>query len=269
MKIARRVAIAYLSVCLLMTFLERWLVYPAPPTDEYDWSPDHLQFEDVYFTAEDQVRLHGWFFEHPDPKYTVLYMHGNGEHVAHAGELMPAIVDRLQASVLVYDYRGYGHSQGKPHENGLIKDAVAASQWLTQRTGTPSEKQVLIGRSIGGAVAVALAQRQGAGCLVLQSTFARLTDIAAEMFPWLPVRWLMVNQYPSVDRIRDYPGPVFASHGDADQVAPLQQGRRLYQAAPTDDKQLLVVEAMGHNEVMTSDYWDQLRAFLDSLGLNG
>lgn len=261
----RRVAIVYLLVVLTMTFIERWLVYPAPSANEGDWSPAHLEYEEVEFAAADGTRLHGWYFDRPGASRVAIYFHGNGEHVAYAADLMPVVARRLDASVLLFDYRGYGKSAGKPHESGVIADGLAASDWLTERTGVAPSDHLLIGRSIGGAVAVAVAEQRGAGCVVVQSTFARMTDVAARLFPWLPVRMLMRNRYPSIDRIQQYEGPVFASHGTHDELAPIEQGRALFEAAPTSAKRFVEVEGMGHNDPLPREYWTELRAFLDAL----
>lgn len=264
--LARRLALYYLLILLAMTFIERWLVYPAPGAHEGDWAPPHLEFEDAHFASADGTPLHGWFFAHPSPRRTVLYLHGNGVHVADIGDLMPVIANHLQADVLVFDYRGYGKSGGKPIEPRVIEDGLAASAWLAERTGSPVGRQVLIGRSIGAGVAVAMAERQGAGAVVAQCAFARLTDPAADAFPWLPVRLLMRNRYPSVDRIQNYPGPLFSCHGTEDRVVAFEQGRQLFEAAPTDQKRFLTFEGMGHNEPLPRAYWQELAAFLDEVG---
>ncbi len=120
-----------------------------------------------------------------------------------------------------------------------------------------------MGRSIGGGVAVAMAERQGAGCLVLQNTFARLTDPAAQQFPWLPVRWLMKNRYPSIDRIQNYDGPVFSCHGTEDGLVPIDQGKSLFDAAPTKQKEFYTLDGLGHNDMLPEGYWDALAKFLD------
>lgn len=265
LRVLRSVLLAFLLVILAMTFLERWLVYPSPPLSAGNWSPSHLEYEEAEFQATDGVKLHGWFFEHPQPERVAIYLHGNGEDVSLAANLMPLVVRKLKASVLVFDYRGYGRSHGKPYEQGVIMDGLAASAWLAERTGRPVEEHVLIGRSLGGGVAVAMAERQGAGCLVLQNTFTRLTDVAAHLYPWAPVSLCMRNRYPSIDRIRGYDGPVYSVHGTSDNLAPFKQGKELYLAAPTTNKRFVALEGFSHNDSLPKSHWDELARFLDEL----
>ncbi|MEM9186074.1 MAG: alpha/beta hydrolase [Planctomycetota bacterium] len=263
-RVARAVAVAYLLILLTMTFLERYLVYPAPPLTRSDWTAGGERFEDVLFTSSDGTRLHGWYLDRPGARRAVLYFHGNGEQVADNADLIPLLADRLDASVFLFDYRGYGKSGGKPTEAGVVADGLAAQRWLAARTGGPPEGVVLIGRSIGGGVAVACAAELGAEALVLQSTFSRLTDAAASHYPWLPVRLLMQNRYDSVERIQAYRGPLFASHGTADLVVPIELGRRLFATAPSQPKRFYEMPGRGHNDPQPASYYPALAAFLDT-----
>jgi len=264
-RVLRPVLIAYLLVVLLMTFIESWLVYPAPPTDSGDWHPPALGHQDVSFEAADGTRLHGWLLEHPDPQHVVVYFHGNGEHVAYNADLLKLLHDRLDATVLLFDYRGYGKSEGRPNEPGLVADGLAAHRWLADRAGVATAEVVLIGRSLGGAVAVASAAELGAKALVLQNTFASLVDTAAQLYPWLPVRLVMRNRYDSIDRIAAYHGPVLQCHGTADRIVPYEQGRRLFAAVPGQPAEWVDLEGQDHNSPMPMKYYEQLRAFLDRL----
>lgn len=246
-----------------MTFIETWLVYPVPPLSRSNWNPTDLGHEDVWIESADGTRLHGWLVEHDESKHTVLYFHGNGEQVADAAQRISLLRDELQASVLVFDYRGYGKSEGKPHEAGVVADGIAAQTWLANRTGMQPDEVVLIGRSIGGGVAVASAAELGAKALVLQSTFATMVDTAAMHYPWLPVRTLMRNRYNSLERIASYKGPVLQSHGTDDQVVLLEQGRELFEAVPSADKRFITHEGGMHNTPQPPGYYEELREFLN------
>jgi fermentation-respiration switch protein FrsA (DUF1100 family) len=188
-QVLRAVLATYLLVVLAMTFLETWLVYPVPPREDGDWQAAGLDHEDVWFESADGVRLHGWFVPNAGAKRAVLYCHGNGEHVAYNADLVAELRDALSASAFIFDYRGYGKSEGRPDEPGCIADGLAAQRWLANRVGIPTGDVVLMGRSLGGAVAVAAAARQGAHALVLESTFSRMTDVAAYHFPGCRSGW--------------------------------------------------------------------------------
>lgn len=265
-RIVRTLLIVYLLTLLAMTLLETWLVYPIPPLARGDWHPTGLNYEDVYFTSADGTKLHGWFVERPHAKRAILYCHGNGEDVGMNADLVAQLAETLDATVFIFDYRGYGHSEGTPSEAGCIADGLAAQRWLAQRIGMQPSDVVVMGRSIGGAIATATAAEQGAHALVLVNAFARLTDIAAYHYPWLPVRLAMRNRYDSVARIRNYAGPVFQSHGAADAIAPIRFGRELYAAAPTTHKRFLEFADRGHNDPEPSSYYRELAEFLDDVG---
>src|SRR5207247_3727660 len=123
------------------------------------------------------------------------------------------IQSNLAATVFVYDYRGYGRSRGKPAERGCVADGMAAHRWLAEREGVDMDDIVLMGRSIGGGVAVAAAAEQGARALVLEATFSRMTDAAANLYPWLPVRLVMSNRYNSVKRMQKFIWPLLQRPG--------------------------------------------------------
>lgn len=264
-RVLRLPLIAYLSVLLMITLIESWLVYPTPSVERSDWQPggDH---EEVAFASADGTRLHGWFYDHPDPQWSVLYCHGNGEQVADNHELMQLLRDRLDAAVFIFDYRGYGKSEGKPFEAGIVADGLAAQSWLAERTGRTADQVVVIGRSIGGGVATALAAEQGAEALVLQSTFTRLTDAAAAQFPWLPVRLVMRNRYDSLARLSQYEGPLLISHGTADEVVPFEHGQRLFDASPSDLKRFIEQPGQSHMQAQPESYYVDLRDFLEAMG---
>jgi fermentation-respiration switch protein FrsA (DUF1100 family) len=264
-KVARLILIAYFVILLAMLLLETWFVYPAPPIELGDWNPVGLNHEDVWFESADGTRLHGWFVPHPEPKHAVLYCHGNGEHIGLNVDLAAHLRDSLSASVFLFDYRGYGHSGGHPTEDGCIADGRAAQHWLAQRMHIRPSDVVLMGRSLGGAVAVALAADEGARALVVENSFATMPDLAAIHFPWLPVRWLMRNRYDSVSRIQRYRGPLLQSHGTADTLIPVSVARRLFDAAGGRTKRWIEFAKLGHNSPWPAEYYGQLAAFLDEL----
>ncbi len=262
---ARAALIAYLVVVLAMTFLETWLVYPIPPVERGDWHPAGLDFEDVRFASADGTKLHGWFVERPNARRAVLYCHGNGENVGMNAEVVAQLSQALDASVFIFDYRGYGHSEGTPSEAGCIADGLAAQRWLTQRIGKSPSDVIVMGSSLGSSVAVAIAAAEGAQALILQNAFSRMTDVAAHHYPWLPVRLVMKNRYDSIARIRNYAGPVFQSHGTVDGIVPIRFGRELFAAAPTSQKRFVEFTGRGHNDPEPASYYDELANFVDEI----
>jgi fermentation-respiration switch protein FrsA (DUF1100 family) len=265
-RIVKPVVVAYLLVLLAMMLLESRLVYPVPPLSWGNWNPAGFEHEQVYFQSADGTKLHGWFVPHPNPKHAIVYCHGNGEHIAMNAELAVHLRDKLRASVFLFDYRGYGHSEGTPNEAGCVADGSAAQHWLAERMSIRPDDVVLMGRSLGGGVAVALAASNGARALVLENTFSSMTDAAAAHYPWLPVRWTMDNRFDAVSQIRDYRGPLFQSHGTEDEIVPIDQGRRLFDAAPGKLKHWVEIAGLSHNDPWLNSYYDDLATFLDKLG---
>lgn len=262
-RFVRTLLIIYLLVVLLVMFLETWLVYPIPPLARGDWQPVGLDFEDVQFTSADGTKLHGWYVERPNAPRAILYCHGNGENVGMNVDVLTQLSRSLDASIFIFDYRGYGHSAGTPNETGCIADGLAAQRWLAERIGKQPSDIVVMGRSIGGSIATAVAAKQGAKTLVLVNAFARMTDVAAQHYPWLPVRLVMKNRYDSIQRIENYSGPVFQSHGTDDWIVPIRFGRALFEAVPTTHKRFLELPHYGHNDLEPNSYFVELRNFLD------
>jgi fermentation-respiration switch protein FrsA (DUF1100 family) len=256
---------SYSTILVLMMSFETSILFPAPPFERSDWSPKEFRFEDVSFQSGDKTPLHGWFFEQPKASHAILFLHGNGEQVADVGAEMDALRARYDASVFAFDYRGYGKSQGRPSESGLVADGQAAQKWLAERLEIEPAEIILYGRSLGGGVAVQVASRNGAKALVLDRTFYSIVSLAAEKFRWIPVRWLMRNRFESFQSIADFQGPILQVHGPVDRVVPFESGVQLHQAATSPDKQFLNVPNLGHNDPTPEIFYRDLKTLLDRL----
>ena len=243
---------------------ENSLIYFPSPHPEGDWEPPRFSPTDAWFQAADGTRLHGWYLPHPNPRAVVLFCHGNAGNITHRAEIMAVLNEFAETSVLMFDYRGYGRSEGKPDEEGVIADARAARAWLAEEAGIGEQDVVLIGRSLGGAVAVDLAAGDGARALVLESTFSSMPDVAAHHYPWLPVRLVMRTSFNSAEKIVNYHGPLLQSHGDADTIVPYRFGRRLFDAA-NEPKQFHTIAHGNHNDLQDLAYFEKLSAFLKEL----
>ncbi len=255
---------AYLVVVGVAMFFEDSLIYFPLPYPVGDWQPEGLAFEDARFQALDSTRLHGWYVPHENPLAVILFCHGNGGNITHRIDKLRTLNRVVGASVLVFDYRGYGRSEGRPNEKGVLMDARAARAWLAKRAGIPETEIVVAGESLGGAVAVDLAARDGARALILESTFTSLPEMAAYHYPWLPVKLLLRTRFDSLKRISAYHGPLLQSHGDADSIVPYEFGHRLFQAANSPKEFYTLAEA-DHNDSPDQDYYQKVRWFLEKL----
>jgi fermentation-respiration switch protein FrsA (DUF1100 family) len=257
--------IAYAVVVVLLVAMENRLVYMPPTHRDSRAEAKSLGAEEVWFQADDGTKLHGWLFPRENAKHAIVYFHGNGEDADHNLEWAAELRDRLQATVFVFDYRGYGHSEGHPYETGVISDGIAAQRWLADRLKLDTADIVLYGRSLGGGVAVAAAEQLGARAIIAHGTFANMVDVAAAQYAFVPVRALMRNSFLSEQRISHYSGPLLQIHGTHDTIVPIKFARPLYEAAPGKIKRFVEIADGEHNDPLPEFCYGVLAEFLDSL----
>jgi len=189
-----------------------------------------LAYEPVTFETEDGIRLDGWFIPADVSRGTVLYFHGNAGNISHRLDSI-AIFHKLNYSVLIFDYRGYGQSEGKPSERGTYRDAEAAWRYLTKQKQIAPGQIVLFGRSLGGAVAAWLAARQTPRACILESVFTSAPDLAARLFPLFPSRLLCRYDYDTEAAVKNFNCPVLIIHSPQDDIIPFSHGRKVFAAA--------------------------------------
>lgn len=225
--------------------------------------------EEVWFTAADGARLYGWLFRaprQPGGAATVIFLHGSGGNVSYYGWVGEGL-SGCGFDVLLFDYRGYGRSGGEmTSERGLYADADAAYDFVTKERGVPAGRVVLYGQSLGTAAAVEVASRRECGTLVVESGMSSAADMAGTILPWLPhfLRKLTKNKLDSAAKISRVRCPVLVVHGDRDEIIPVEQGRRLFDAA-LEPKQLKIVGGAGHNDLSVvggEAYFDSLADFI-------
>ncbi|MFN0056191.1 MAG: alpha/beta hydrolase [Planctomycetales bacterium] len=246
----------------LAAFEQSQVFHPVQWPDG-DWSKQNQPIEDAWFVAADGTRLHGWYFPHEDPVAVVLFAHGNAGHVGDQVETLRLLHDRHRLSIMTFDYRGYGRSEGTPSESGILQDARAARRWLALRESIEESDIVLFGQSLGGGVMVDLAAKDGARGLVLGNTFTSLPDVATAHAPLLPARFLMRNRLDSLSKIGNYHGPLFQVHGSGDRLIPWDQARRLFSAA--NEPKRFESNSGDHNSPLTEANHEALAEFLQSL----
>jgi hypothetical protein len=219
------------------------------PTREVSLTPAKLRlaYDSVTFQSSDGVRLTGWFVPAKDAPFTVLLCHGNGGSIMHLVDSVD-LYHELGLSCLVFDYRGYGHSAGRPTEAGTYLDAQAAYDWLIREKGVPARQVILHGRSLGGSIAAHLARRVPAAGLVLESAFTSCGDVAARLYPYLPVRRFtrFLFRYDTLACVREIRCPVLVIHSRKDELVPFDMAVRLFDAA-NEPKRLVEISG-SHNE---------------------
>ncbi len=208
---------------------------------------------DVVLQTEDGKRLGAWYLPGAagERRPAVVVFNGNGGDRSGRTTLARGL-SRLGLSVLLFDYRGYGGNPGTPSEDGLAFDARAARTWLAAQPDVDPDRIVYFGESLGGAVAIGLSLEHPPAALVLRSPFTSLAEVGKVHYPWLPVGWLLIDRFPSIDRIGSAAAPVMVVAGDRDEVVPESLSRKLYDAAP-DPKRYLSVPGTGHNDPELAD----------------
>jgi uncharacterized protein len=223
--------------------------------------------EDVWFTTADSVRLNGWFIrsDTQPASATVIYFHSNGGNISYLSRVGKNL-SRPGFDVLLFDYRGYGRSEGDvDSERELNKDGDAAYDYIVQGRGVRPERLVLYGRSLGTTVATDVAARRPCGAVILESGLSSAADMAGHMLPWLPPPLYAAgkNRFESTRKLARVRVPVLIAHGDPDPVIPVAQGRQLYEAANAP-KTLLIYPGAGHNVqgAMGEEYLAAVSAFI-------
>jgi pimeloyl-ACP methyl ester carboxylesterase len=278
----------YVLIVVGVAIFQRWLIYlptRVPAIHAQDAGLSHGSIRDISLTTRDGLELHGWHLLPVGTKCSdtaecdaalkaatrvVLYFHANAgnrsERVAECRSFT-----ELGAHVLLFDYRGYGENPGSPSEEGLASDASAVWDYATKNKGIAPDRLFIFGESLGGAVATRLASEQcAAGVppagLVLLGTFSSLADTGAYLYPWLPVRLLLIDRFPSIDRITSATCPVLQIHGANDDMVPIRFARKLFAAVPEKSasgvrKRLVELPGAGHNDFPEEDFRTPVREF--------
>ena len=222
-----------------------------------------LTYEEVDVRTEDGETLSAWWMPTVNSRGTFLLLHGNAGNISHRLGYA-AIFRRLGYSTLLVDYRGYGDSTGSPSEEGTYLDAAASWAWLTRTRGIAPRDIVIFGESLGGGVATWLALRHTPRAVVLASTFTSIPDLAAELYPYLPVRLLARVRYDNLARLGDINAPMLIMHSRADEIVSYRHARRLFEAA-REPKRFFELSG-GHNESFSVKQEEWVKALGDFLG---
>jgi len=222
-----------------------------------------LEYEEVWFAAEDGVRLHGWWV--PKPGAPVwLWFHGNAGNISHRLENIKLLVDEVGVQVFIFDYREYGKSAGRINREGTFKDAAAAYRYLTETRGVPGPDLILFGRSLGTALATDAALKGPGRALILESPFTNSQEMAKLYAPFL-FDWRPRVPYDNLRKIGYVKLPVLIIHGSEDEIIPVDMARRVFDAAP-EPKELYIIPGAHHNDtclVGGQEYVKRLRAFIE------
>ena len=245
------------------------------PTRDLESSPGDigLGFQEVRIDVTDGESIHAWFIPAPSDSRandqsgdggapTVLFCHGNAGNISHRLETIECLVT-LGANVMLFDYRGYGQSDGAPSETNMYADAAACYHWLTGSQDVPSNQIVLFGRSLGGAVAIELASRVDCAGLIVESSLTSAKEMGRLMFPCFPIGLMLRYEFNSIQKIGQVGCSVLVTHSPDDDVVPFAMGRRLYEKS-AEPKRFVELRG-GHNDrdyIADGTYVEAVRAIL-------
>jgi fermentation-respiration switch protein FrsA (DUF1100 family) len=254
----------YVVFVIILWLLQSRLVYF--PQREITMTPDkiRLSYDEMSFETSDGVKLSGWFIPAENSRGMVLFCHGNAGNISHRLESI-LVFNRLSLDVFIFDYRGYGQSEGKPTEQGTYLDAEAAWDYLVENRQADPAGIVFFGRSLGGAVASWLAKKRTPGALIVESAFTSIPDIGAEAYPFLPVRLMSRFDYSTVDYIHRVTCPVLIVHSRDDELISFNHGLKIFEAS-NEPKDLLEISG-SHNDgflISAAKYEDGLNHFISA-----
>jgi fermentation-respiration switch protein FrsA (DUF1100 family) len=255
----------YLGVLVVLLALENRFLFPGSSfAQEWEEPSPKCGFRDIELSSSDGNTIHAWWAPPPDWKPqdgAVLYSHGNGGNLSMREWNITLWRNHTHKAVLIYDYPGYGKSTGKASEAGCYAAADAAYEWLVAQQKVPPSQLILVGSSLGAAMAVDLASRRENQALVLVNPFTSFADMAQKTFPWLPARWMVRNRLDNLGKIKLCRSPIFITHGTSDGLIPFSQGERLFAAAP-EPKRFLPRPGDGHMHPLENAFFEAVVAFL-------
>jgi alpha-beta hydrolase superfamily lysophospholipase len=246
--VLRLAIIVVIALVLFAQFVRRTSMFFPEKYPLGNW--DLAGAQDQWFTTSDGVKLHGWLFRASDPQAPLLvYFHGNAGNVTERGPIAAELA-RRGVSTFVFDWRGYGRSDGSPSESGLFNDAEAAYAFAAKLA--PRDRIALYGESLGGPYAAWIAKKHGARCIVLDSTFPSLRALGNAMYFPVPLGWTAPFALRTRDWVNDAHIPTLVMHSHNDDVMPFRLGQSLFDGLHVP-KTMYASDARGHCAIEAND----------------
>jgi fermentation-respiration switch protein FrsA (DUF1100 family) len=254
-------SLVFIYACLALfvyLFSDRIIFCGQCRKPSYKDGPEILKIK-----TKDGTDISALYLSAPNSEFTILYSHGNAEDIGDIREVLETFQNK-GFSVLAYDYRGYGTSDGKPSEKNAYADAEAAYEYLVGNLGCPPERIIALGRSLGGAVAMHLACKEKLAGLILESSFTTAFRVVTRV-PIFPF-----DKFRNIDKIKQVACPILIIHGRDDEVIPFRHGEKLFEAA-NEPKLKFWVDWAGHNDlfwIAGNHYWEVIGEFTDTIKAN-
>ncbi len=262
---------AYVALVLLLYWFQARLVYYPQIGRDIVATPASigLPYEEIVIPAADGKFLHAWYIPADDARGVILFAHGNAGNISHRLDAFQ-IFHEAGLDTLIFDYRGYGKSPGQPSEQNTYEDAQAAWDYLTGARGVAPGRVLIVGESLGGAIAAWLAARVEAGALVLTCTFTSMPELAGSLYPVFPSKLLSRFRYDTEGSLASVHAPVLVAHAPGDRIVPFAHGRQLFDAARPPKQFLELTGTHGDAFHLNRERWVRtLRQFLDQYVKSG
>ena len=244
------VILVWLLMSLIVFFNQKNLIYV--PLKKYTNTPKSygLDFESIKLSTKDNETINSWFIPHKNSRATLLFLHGNGGNLSTRLDSIK-IFHQLGLSVFIIDYRGYGESSGSPSEEGTYIDAETALIFLKDIKNLAEDEIIIYGRSLGGAVAIWLANKYKSLGLIVESSFTSIIDMGKYKYPYLPIKYLANIHYPSIEIISNVNTPSLFIHSKHDEIVPYEFGKNLFNSA-NEPKDFLDINGLHNDGFLTS-----------------
>ena len=243
-----KIVILIIAIPIFLFFSTRFLEHRSLyfPFGNISATPEDigLDHEDINIVTNDGIRLSAWFIPSENSRAVLLFCHGNGGNISHRLQKI-AIFNRLGLDILIFDYRGYGKSSGKPSEKGLYIDAEAVYDHMVNERKIPPIKIIGYGESLGSSVIIDLALKREMAGIIIEEAFTSVKDMAREHFPFIP-GFLLKSKYDSLEKIANVKIPKLILHSNNDEIVPFEQGEMIFESAP-EPKEFIELSG-GHND---------------------
>ncbi len=266
-RIGRIFLLSYLGIFAFTAGCQSYFIYRPMRRLEASPADIYLDYEQVQLKSDGGIRLSGWFIPSKVGRGVILFCQGNAGNSSHRLATIQ-VFNSMGLEVLIFDYRGYGMSEGSPSEAGTYADSEAAWRYLTEDLGIAPERIIIFGRSLGGAIAAKLATAHQPAGLIVEAAFTSIPDLVRDIYPYLLLRPILWFEYETIESIAQVGCPVLVAHSTEDDMIPFDHGRKLYEAA-AQPKQFIELRGGHSNGFYYSGqvYKAALESFLDQCGL--
>lgn len=249
-----------LTLFMLYFFQEKLIFYSRklPQGYQYDFQ---TEFEELYLTAADGAVLNGLHFKAEKPKGIILYNHGNAGELDSWGKWGQLLANRYSYDVVLWDYRGYGKSRGKRRQQLMLDDGLLFYKYC--QSLFKEELITIYGRSLGGFFATHIAKHHMPNQLILESTPTSILEVANEVYPFIPAKWLLKFRFQNIENIKTIDTPTFLIHGTMDDLIPFEHGQRLFQLSSAGTKEFFPIDGGNHNDL--ANFEEEYFKFLDEV----